>query len=284
MSKPLWAKINTGSSLVCKSSIGTYWLWRKISVLDYNQTIATTSIIILESLNSVITKILHNHSGSSLHIVTECETRCSMIINVTAYSIKRAIFNLHSIIHLQLTSAWGSRKPDYKLKSSLPCSRGNYRKEKDIDDPSGQQQEDILSSIRVIISHNEAAKCTLETAVWIKQLHTNDCWIMIHDKHGISNDICLHLHCLIGWAMTHMLFICFSIRTVTKLFVYPQRKTHLNDTTQSQNSNHIWCLKLTRNTASILFCIHPKTGWVLKDKKNRLESYTQKCKQVVGGI
>lgn len=94
-------------------------------------------------------------------------------------------------------------------------------KEKDIDDPSGQQQEDILSSIRVIISHNEAAKCTLETAVWIKQLHTNDCWIMIHDKHGISNDICLHLHCSIGWATT-MLFhsncnqvICLSTKKDT---------------------------------------------------------------------
>lgn len=84
VSKPLWAKINIGSSMVCKSSIGTYWLWRNILVLDYNQTyIATSSIIILARLICQ-TKILHNHYGCSLQTVAEYEIKSSMIINVTA--------------------------------------------------------------------------------------------------------------------------------------------------------------------------------------------------------
>jgi len=44
--------------------------------------------------------------------------------------------------------------------SSLLYSQGNYRTVKARGDPSGQQQGDRLSSIRMIISHNEATKCT----------------------------------------------------------------------------------------------------------------------------
>ncbi len=42
-------------------------------------------------------KNVHNHNGSYLHTVTEYETRCSMIINVTADSIKKGHFQ--STIH-----------------------------------------------------------------------------------------------------------------------------------------------------------------------------------------